>query len=258
MEYLMDEIEFFDCNAFFGMQKMIYPGSFYKKEDLIEKMAYYGIQKALVHHSMAREYDAEVGDDILIKELKDDTKLLPAWVVLPHHTGEFPSPDVLIERMKKSNVRAAILMPADYSSYGHSTEEWSCGELYQMLEDHKVPLFIAEDQLLSMNNLYKICSAHPKLNVILTNATYRSSRDLFPLMKLFDHLFLETSGYKPQDGIKEVCKKFGADRLIFGSNMPLTSGASAVGMITYADISREEKQMIASKNLEKLLGGVQF
>jgi predicted TIM-barrel fold metal-dependent hydrolase len=254
----MGEIHFFDCNAFFGPQKMINPGSFYKKEDFLERMSYYGIEKALVHHSMAMEYDAETGDNILIKELEGETKLFPAWVALPHHTGEFPAPDVLIKRMKKNNVRAVILMPASSSAFGHSTEEWSCGELYKMLAEHKVPLFIGADQLPSMDNLYKICFAHPCLNVVLTNVDYRISRDLFPLMKMFKHLFLETSGYIAQDGIEEVCRKFGASRMLYGSNMPIRSGSSALCMISYADISQEEKQMIASGNLENLLGGVQF
>ena len=78
------------------------------------------------------------------------------------------------------------------------------------------------------------------------------------ILKKHKNLYLETFGFKAQDGIEEVCKVFGAERLIFGSGMPESSGAAAVTMITYANISFEEKQMIASENLEKLLGGVKF
>ena len=251
-------LHFFDCNAFFGMRKSMLPGSFYKKEDLLDRMSYYGIEKALVHHSMAREYDAEVGDGILMKELKGEKNLFPAWVALPHYTGEFPEPEEMIRKMKEDDVRAVILLPADYFYYGHSVDEWCCGELYTALEKHRIPLFIGMSQMPSMNSLFNICSAHPNLNVVLTNVDYRISRNLFPLMKKFGHLYLESSGYKAQDGIEEICGKFGAGRLLFGSNMPIMSGASAVCMITYANISDKEKKMIASENLEKLLGGVQF
>lgn len=254
----MDRLHFFDCNAFFGMRKSLAPGSFYKKEELLVRMAYYGVEKALVHHSMAREYDAEVGDGILMKELEGETKLVPAWVALPHYTGEFPAPDELIARMKAQNVRAVILMPGGYYAYGHSVEEWCCGDLYQALEKHRVPLFLPAAQLPGMDSVYHICTEHPELNVVLTGVDYRISRNLFPLMKRFGRLYVETSGFKPQDGIEEICSKFGAERLIFGSSMPIGSGASAVCMITYANITVGEKQLIAGGNLENLLGGVRF
>lgn len=45
----MKELEFFDCNCSFGMRSIRYPGSFYKIEDLVNKMEYYGIKRALVY-----------------------------------------------------------------------------------------------------------------------------------------------------------------------------------------------------------------
>ena len=254
----MERLQFFDCNASFGMRKSVLPGSFYKKDDLLARMSEYGIKKALVHNAMAMEYDAETGDRILTEELKGNGNLLPAWVVLPHHTGEFPVPGDLITLMRNNDIRAAILMPGSGSGYGHSVEEWCCGDLYKVFEKHGIPLFLPADQLPSMDSLYSICKQHPSLNVVLTGLDYRISRDLFPLLKVFSRLYVETSGYRAQDGIEEICSKFGADRLIFGTNLPFGSGAAAVCMIAYANISQEEKQMIACKNLEKLLGGVRF
>ena len=60
------------------------------------------------------------------------------------------------------------------------------------------------------------------------------------------------------DGIEDVCAKFGAERILFGSSLPYGAGSAAVSMITYANISEEEKELIASGNLERLLGGVKL
>jgi len=248
---MMEDLHFYDCNSFFGMRKNVAPGSFYKKEDLLERMTYYSIEKALVHHSMAIEYDPLVGNNILMDELVGIKNLVPAWVVLPHHTGEFPAPDKLIEDMKIKGVCAAIIRPNDYS---FCVSEWNCGQLFSALEEHGIPLFISNSEI-TFDELHTLCSLHSDLNVVFTNVTYRVSRNLYPLMKKFKHLYLETSGYIAQDGIENVCSVFGANRLIFGSGMPVHSGASAVNIITYANISQNEKQMIASGNLERLLGG---
>ncbi|MBR5479678.1 MAG: amidohydrolase family protein [Clostridia bacterium] len=254
----MQKLSFFDCNAYFGPRKLCMPGSFSTKEELFANMDLYGIDRALVTHAFARELDPVEGNARLMDEIKNDETLSPMWVALPHHTGEFAKPDMLIRMMKKQNVRAVTLL-ASPAYYFFSLQEWNCGELYSALEDARIPLFLGYPQLdPNLDGLYTILKNHPKLPLVLTNANYRIARNLYPLLSRFDNLYVETFGFKAQDGIEDICQKFGAERLIFGSGMPDSSGGGAVAMITYADISFEEKQMIASGNLEKLLGGVKF
>ena len=124
-----------------------------------------------------------------------------------------------------------------------------------MLEEHRIPLMIDLEQL-PWETLHNVLEAHPKLRLILTRLHYNCGRNLYPLLQKFEHLYVETIGFKVFDGIEDVCKKFGAERLIFGTSAPLFSGAAAVGMINYARISQEEKRKIAGENLEKLIGGV--
>lgn len=253
----MQSWRFYDCNASFGMRSLRNPGSFYKKEELLQKMSDYSIERALVFHSMAKEYDPQVGNGILMNELKGETRLSPVWAVLPHYTGEFDPPDRLLENMKKHGVRAVTMFPAP-SCQNFTLAEFSCGELFRALEEHRVPLFLGMDQLGGIQNLDPICSAHPGLRIVVTNVNYRIDRDLYPLMEKHRNFYIETSGYKVMDGIAHLCSRFGAERLLFGTGMPVASGSAAVGLIAYAKISDEEKQRIASGNLEELLGGAQL
>ncbi len=248
---------FFDCRASFGRRSYRAPGTFYKKEDLLNKMAEDSIEGALVYHSMAKEYDPQVGNQMLCDELAGEPKLLPEWVVLPHYTGEFDPPERLLKSMKEHGVKAVTMFPSP-SCQNYSFAEFTCGALFRMCEEHRIPFFIDMDQMGGIQAVDALCSAHPKLPLVVTKVNYRIDRDLYPLMEKYRNFYIETSGYKVMDGIAQLCRHFGAQRLLFGTGMPETSGAAAIGLISYADISDEEKRMIASGNLKKLLGGVQL
>ncbi|HHV96275.1 MAG TPA: amidohydrolase family protein [Clostridiaceae bacterium] len=252
----MEPLNFFDCNCSFGMRSVKYPGSFSSLEGLIKNMNNYGIKKALVYHSLAREYDMATGNKTLMREISDYPFLYPVWVVMHHHTGEFPAPDLLKMQLKENNVKAVRIFPSILEHW-YSISEWNCGELFNMLEACKIPLIVGFDQI-TWDELYNLCMHHPELIVILSDVNYRINRNLYTLLKKLPNLYVETSGYKCFDGISDLCKIFGAHRLIFGTGMPVLSGAAAVSMINYAKISDKEKQMIAAENLEKLIGGIRY
>lgn len=252
----MEPPDFFDCSCSAGMRGILNPGSFYTFGDLTQKVNDYGIKKALVYHSMAREYHPVTGNRMLMDEVGNHPCLYPVWVVMHHHTGEFPGPEKLIGQMKENNVRAVRMFPG-VSDQNYCIAEWNCGELFAVLEKHEVPLMIGLEQL-TWNELYELCSNHPGLRIILTEVNYRINRNLYTLLKKFEYLYIETMGYKVHHGIEEICEKLGAQRLVFGSGMPLYPGGAAVSMINYARISEKEKRMIAHENLENLLGGVRL
>lgn len=249
----MGGITFFDCNCSFGMREVINPGSFYKLEDLVGRMNYYGIAKAMVYHALAKEYDPAVGNSKLMEAIGGHPSLYPVWVVMPHHTGEFPEPDVLAGLMKKNNIRAVRMFPGTWDQ-NYSLASWNSGPLLSMLQENNITLMIGLEQT-DWNGIHDLCAEYPKLKIVLTEADYRIDRNIYPLFAKFGNLHMEISGYKVSGGIEEICKKFGAERLIFGSGAPVYSGGASMCMVNYARISDKEKRMIASENLERLIGG---
>lgn len=253
----MAVLQLYDCDAWFGRRLFVLPGSFSSKQELLERMDRYGIARALTHYSVSRELDPVAGNRMLMEELAGEPRLTPMWTVMPHHTGEFPAPKALLAQMAEQGVRAVTMFPT--TAYCYSMAEWNCGELFSALEDARVPLFLSLPQFgMSFEAIHDFCAAHPSLPLVLSELNYRNGRNLYPLLSKFKNLYMTSSGYKAQDGIEDVCRKFGAERILFGSSMPVGSGASAVAMITYASISDEEKALIASGNLERLLGGVRL
>lgn len=252
----MESLGFFDCNCSVGMRGVMNPGSFYKVGDLDKKMKQYGIGRALVYHSLAKEYDPRAGNGMLIDTIKDYPSMYPVWVVMHHHTYEFPKPDELIVQMKQNGVKAVRMFPGQWEQ-NFSIGEWNCGELFAVLEERCIPVMMGLDSV-SWDDLFKLCSRHPGLRLIITEADYRIDRNLYALFEKFENIYLEIMGYKVNDGIEEVCRRFGAGRLVFGSGMPVFSGASSVCMVTYARIGEREKRMIACENLDMLIGGARL
>lgn len=51
-------------------------------------------------------------------------------------------------------------------------------------------------------------------------------------------------------------RSFGAERLLFGSFVPVNDPCAAIGMILDADISEAEKRLVAGENLSRIIAEV--
>ncbi len=244
-------LSFFDCNCMLGRFGIPQPGSYFTVEELIQEMDYFGIDQALVYHSLAKEYSPTFGNKSLLEEIQGRDRLHACWVVLPHHTGEMPSPRRLVEEMREHNVRAVRLFPgADHQRF--SLSDWSLGELYEALEEHRIPIFIGYDQI-NWDRVHDLCQAHPNLPLILNEVRYEENRHLYPFFESFDNLFIDIAWYPVHRGIEAICQRFGAKRLLFGTRAPVFTPGPALAMINYAEISPQEKEQIAGGNLRRLL-----
>jgi len=248
-------ITFFDCGAMIGKRRIINPGSFYETNELLRKMEFYRIAKALVCHSMCA-YHQQTGNAMLAEEIKDIPQLEGVWVAVPHHAGDFPHPAQLREDMKTHGIKALRIYPSQ-RDHSFGVDDWHSGDLFAMLEETRAPLFVDLNQL-SWGDVRGILTNHPQLRLVITRLHYNCGRHLYPLLDKFEHLYIESIGMKIFAGLEDICRRFGAERILFGSAAPLHSGGAAVGMVMYADISDEEKTMIAGKNLERLLGEVRL
>ena len=245
---MMNKISFFDCNAQIGRYGVKHPEAFTTADELVKEMEYCGISEALVYHSMAKEYAPSVGNEMLLEEIKGKP-LHPCWAVMPHHTGEMPPPDELLAQLKGKGVRAVRAFPVAQS---FRLSDWCAGELLDMLEANRIPFFLDMDQT-NWEDVAGILKAHPKLNLCLLRISYRGDRMMYPLMEKYETLRIEAATYQVNRGIEEVCKRFGAKRLLFGTGLPVTEAGPSIAQITYADISDEEKRRIAGDNLRGLL-----
>lgn len=246
-------IDFFDCNAILGPLTAATTRAFPTADELLAEMDRVGIARSLVCHSLAREWHPQTGNDLLLNSVADNQRLEACWVLLPPATGEMLPPARLLAEMQRSDVRAARLYPGP-DRHNFSLAAWCSGTLLAALEEASVPTFIDLDQA-TWETLANLLNRHRRLPIILTNVSYRVDRYLYPLWEHHDNLFVELSGYQGQSAIEAVCTRFGAQRLLFGTNVPEFEAGPTIAHLTYAEIPKPAKSAIAGGNLVELLAG---
>jgi len=247
----MSKLKFFDCNCSIG--RVIYPHlkDIPDVKGLQKEMQTAGIEEALVYHIVARDGYPPDGNSMLMEQTKGFKELHPAWVVLPHHTGEMPPPEELLRQMKENNVKAVRVYPKlNYHSF--SISEWCAGDLLGALEEERIPLILDMETVI-WDEVHTVLNNHKQLPVITATCNYRNNRYIYPLLEKFDNLFIELSRFFSAGVIEDIVKRFGSRPLLFGSNMPQFTGTAAVSMLTYSNINEKDKQLIAGTNLHNLL-----
>jgi hypothetical protein len=255
----MEALTFFDANSQVGRFNFRAEGAPYSAEQSLQDMQHSGIARRLAYHSVAKEGNPAPGNDLLQRELAGHDGLLPCWAVTTWVTGEMPEPEALVAKMRSEGVRAARF----FRRYFHvPVQEWSLGRLWSALEAAHVPLFYdygfrwATIEELDVDEIYGLCQAHPGLTVILTQHRIRFNRQVAALLAACPNLKLELSGYWHYRGVEDVVRRFGVDRLLFGTNWPYMDSSFAIAAVTYADVSEAERAAVAAGNLTALLEAV--
>lgn len=249
----MEPLRYFDCNLQIGRHGYKHPRQIWRTADIVAEMDRCGISGALVYHGMAKSHSPAYGNSLLTEELAGNAGLFGCWVALPDQCGDFMSPHVLAEKMKLNNVRAVKLFP---ESHKFETDAGTIGPLCAVLERESRPLLI-DAQEIGWQPLAGLLERHPDLPVLLQNLAWSEERRLFPLMDRHANLHIEFSALQANEIIEIAYRRFGAERLLFGSGMPFKSPGAARAFIDYARIPEEAKRKLAGGNLSALLGGVE-
>jgi len=98
-----------------------------------------------------------------------------------------------------------------------------------------------------------VASAHPELNLVMLATRWESPRQLFPLMEKHRNLYLEFSSLQANRAIEVFTEHLGAERLLFGTEFPEKSPGAAKAFVDYAQITDNQRRLIAGENLARLL-----
>ncbi len=247
-------MKFFDSNCCLGKLSVPMPDSIETANELSGFMERASMDEALVYHALSKEYNPTVGNRKILEETSEHGNLHPCWILLPHHTGEMPPAGDLVDEMRASGVRAARVFP---KTHNWTLSRWSAGGLLEALEKAAIPLFVDFEQT-DWSQVYSLASTYPKLDIVLTGVPFRLSRQVYALLAETSTVYIETSLFQLHGGIEDVCAKFGAKRLLFGTAAPHFKMGPSVMAVKYAGISENEQAMIAGGNLRNLLDGARL
>ena len=252
-------MEFFDINCMIGEWGF---GNLHFKSagELSEEMGRLGIGRALVFDSRSWLYDPKYGNDILVEETRGYDRLIPVMAVTSLVEHEFGGEDHVYNYIMENQIGAVRLFPNDH---GYTLHSWNTGRLFSLLNEIHMPVFLecrpvdgAIDCL--YGQICEIASQYRDTPIVLLSAGYRSLRILYELFDKCPNIYIDTSTFITYRGIEDVVKHFGAGRILFGTRMPFMEGGVSVGRLIYADIALEEKEHIASVNIQRLLNDMKL
>ena len=248
-------IRYLDSCASIGMHGPTDARVPWKSSALLDDMEHTGIHGALVWHWLAREYDPGYGNRVLLEETAEHERLLPCWVLVPHHAGEMPPGPEVVAEMQERGVRAAKLFPR---RHGYRCDEEVCGPIFAALEQAEMPLLIdvgvgEEDGQATFAEVAAVCDRHPGLPVLLQKAKWSQTRDVLALLDRHPNTYVEFSSFQIHYGLEYLAEHVGAERLLLGTEWPFKSPGAARSFIDYCELTDEEKAKVAGGNLARLL-----
>jgi hypothetical protein len=223
-------------------------------DGLLSEMERLGIARALVSHTLAQSFNPPQGNQMLTEELAGHEQLLPCWTLLPLSCGEMGVLGELLDSMAVAAVRAVRFYPREHT---YSLDDWQCGDLLAALSERHYVVLLDFGQS-DWREVERICRTYTGLSLVLTRIGYRQFRPLFALLERCANLYCDLSGFTTYLGVEETLARFGSDRLLFGTGLPICDPGGPIARLFYTDVPETDIAAMAHGNLERLLARVQI
>jgi predicted TIM-barrel fold metal-dependent hydrolase len=239
------DIKIADVNTVFGFfPKRKVDSSLERVRSLLDR---HGVSQALTASLKAAFYDYKEGNEETLEACQRDPRLLPAASVDPRaYLGEEDE----IEELRHRGFRALRLFN---EFQGYPIDYEPLRRLLRNLEGMDLPLIACN---MGYGFMTRIARETRGLGypVVILGCSYDALSEFIVLSAENPNLYIETSLLTTPDAFEVLVKKAGANRIIFGSGIPLAYFKAAYMMIEKAEISEEEKEAILHLNFERLMG----
>ena len=241
-------LTFFDCNCMLG--RLTGVGlALRTARDLLRVMAHHNITRALVFHA---PYGPTYENELLLESLAGEPALLPAALAAPWETSRERLTGRTREILESKACAIRLFPVAEHFDFSES----HLGEIMALAAGRRLPVMVDADQLGGFGALAQMLQAHPTIPFILTKVGCGNNRHVYDLLDRHSNLHVETSLFRAFQGLEDLVARFGADRILFGSYLPLLDPGAAVTRLLYSDLGRTDKERIAFGNLEAMVSSI--
>jgi predicted TIM-barrel fold metal-dependent hydrolase len=258
----------YDCDAWIGDSPEFPTGGIDTADELLEEMDRVGIDRAVVYDVEARTDGLRAGNDRVLEVTRGRPRLTPAWVLGPSAIDEYGSVEAIVRAMDDAGVRVVRLFPKEHD---FRLDDEACRRLLDGLE--AIGAVIVLDARADVpwdgftsEEVARLCRHHhvPGLDrrgidVVLTRlqpgmGTALEDTAIFEHFGDLENLYVDTSRLQAHDAVGEFVRRFGADRLVFGSHLPQSSAGASLATVMQSPLDRDQKERILATNLTTLLG----
>lgn len=249
----MRDLCFFDANCELGapMNAQVFHAG--TVADLYAEMDRVGVDKALVRY-LNMENGAAFANDRIADLLADDKdrRLVGVWHILPGQCDELPHGEAFFEAMQARRIGALRLLPGP--------QRWvpcalAIGSVMEAAEERRIPVLVSHTAFADdWGGLYRFLAEFPRNRYLLSaDSLWGTDRQVRPLLEHYEGVHFELSTYWVPEGVRDLVRLYGADRILYGSGFPRYNQGAMMSAVRHAEITDEEKALVASGNLERLL-----
>ena len=224
--------------------------------ELLRAMDRAGIARALVWHVAQHDLSPLVGNGLLAEAIASQERLVGCWAMIPNQARELGPTEEWFERMARANVRAVRAFPQDHR---YLLRRESVGDILDGMVQRKIPLILSLKRGVSWDAVYNLLAEFPDLLCIISETgCWGSDRWFRPLLERYPNVYIDMSDYLLDGGIEALVRDYGAGRMLFGTGFPDQYHGGMMLALKHAEIAQDERDAIASGNLERILCEVEL
>jgi predicted TIM-barrel fold metal-dependent hydrolase len=101
----------------------------------------------------------------------------------------------------------------------------------------------------------KIAESFPDAKIIMAHMGVSDWPEVLEMAARYENLIMDTTGATITYGfVESFVDRIGAERIVWGSDVPLYDPIMAISKVKDSDISEDAKQLILGKNIARILG----
>jgi uncharacterized protein len=247
-------LDFLDANLWLGRPHLPECGGGLDLAALQAQMRRRDLRGGVVSHFASLYYAPLWGNERLLQDLAGSA-LWAGITLVPEMFDPEGQGRAYLARAIARGARLARLFPR---THNFTLRGWCCGALLRALADSCLPLVLWHTET-SWEELRALAEAYPTLTLIVEGTPQKilyHSRQFYPLLESCANIHLELHNLVTFLLVEELAGRFGAERLIYGSYMPMVEPNATMMLVTHARLPDADKALIAHGNLARLLAKV--
>ena len=208
------------------------------------------IKKAVITSNEALRYEPANGNEALAGYIRDTPNLYGCMILVP----ELEDIEAYIDKKLDERFVCARLFP---KIMRHSMKKWLIGGILDHLQRRRVPLMLWHSEV-SWDLYESLAAEYPDLPIIIdgceTKLLYHN-RNYVPLVRKYPNIYIETHNLALAGELEYLAAEAGR-QLLYGSYYPYNTPNAGMLNLTMGEIRDDIKQLIASGNLNRLIGGI--
>lgn len=219
---------------------------------LLAEMDYNGIDEAVVYNTEMTDSGVFKGNELFLSRKENYTgRLHGSIVMLPSFYGKEFEPENLLATVRKYDLFGLRANPAQNR---YMFDRITVGDTADMLVSRRIPVYFSPMD--GWELLFSTLKEFPKLTAIITNyGLWGSDGYVYPLVKSYKNVYIDTSDFQEIAGIETFVNRFGSERLLFGTNYPMDNMGGPLATLFGARIGERDRENIAHGNFDRLYAG---